>query len=743
MDDDDCKSITTINNSSTRYTPTLPSELILFMFRFLAAAHDLRSAILVCKLWCSCGMDLLWSKPAFLTIPVAERMAQTLSLPSTIFPYANYIRRLNLSFIAPDVTDSILIQFAPCVRLERLLLAGGNKTTMVGLQHVLSGCPGLYSLDLSDIPAVTDALIEYVAEKCPRLHTLYIGSCSSLTDDSIVKLATSCPQLKRIKLSQCSLLTDRAVLALTEHCPHLIEIDLTNCSLMTDTAIHSIFESLPQIRDINMTLLSHLTNAAFSSISPKTHRFEQLRVLNLTSCANITDETLLKIIPAAPRLRSLALTKCDKITDAGASAIKTLGKHLHYLHLGHCAKITDRLIVGLSQVCTRIRYLDLACCTKITDTSIFALAQLPKLRRIGLVKCSNITDYGIYAMLVSQILPQTLERVHLSYCVNLSDTAIASLVTQCRKLTHLSLTGVPAFTWPRYQMFCRAPPPEFTAHQREVFCVFSGKGVRDLRKYMHENVTIAAAPANLANIRASYRMMSSAVSSMLAESEGVEGPEPAVSLPPFPEGSALWAQMGAAVEVAPSEPAMVMDIVTPLLTDEQEGVEEGGPTPLALQGFQELDNMSQSSQDDMEGVVMSEQDPLPGPATTILVVQSSSSSESSGLLVFRSGGGQSSVFRDGVIPPDDDNGFPSLQHPSHNHHCLQGHRELELGGRSSLMELDDPGQETIGDDCLRVSSPGTLARSLNREGEGSGAGSTSPAEEEEEEDGDDDDDDDF
>ncbi|KAF9298328.1 SCF ubiquitin ligase complex subunit [Linnemannia elongata] len=747
MDDDDCTSIMTVNNNSTRYTPTLPSELILFMFRFLAAAHDLRSAILVCKLWCNCGMDLLWSKPTFLTVPIAERMVQTLSLPSTIFPYANYIRRLNLSFIAPDVTDPMLIQFASCVRLERLLLAGGNKATMVGLQHVLSRCPGLYSLDLSDIPAVTDALIEYVAEKCPRLHTLYVGNCSSLTDDSIVKLATFCPQLKRIKLSQCSLLTDRSVLGLTEHCPHLIEIDLTNCNLMTDAAIHSIFESLPQIRDINMTLLTHLTNAAFSSISPKTHRFEQLRVLNFTSCANITDETLLKIIPAAPRLRSLALTKCDKITDIGASVIKTLGKHLHYLHLGHCAKITDRLIVGLSQHCTRIRYLDLACCTKITDTSIFALAQLPKLRRIGLVKCSNITDYGIYAMLVSQILPHTLERVHLSYCVNLSDTAIASLVTQCRKLTHLSLTGVPAFIWPRYQMFCRAPPPEFTAHQREVFCVFSGKGVRDLRRYMHENVTVAAAPANLANIRASYRMMSSAVSSMLAGLEGVEGPEPAVSLPPFPEGTTLWAQMGAAVGVAPSEPAMVMDIVTPLLTDEEEGIEEGGfgesPTPLALQDFQELDNMGQGSQEDMEGVILSEQSPLPGPSTTALMVQSSSSSESSGPLVFRSGRGQSSAFRDVVVPPDDGSGFPSLQHPGHSHHCLQGHRELELGGGSSLMEVDGSGQETIGDDCSRVSSPGTLARSLNREGEGSGAGSTSPAEEEEEEEDGDDDDDDF
>ncbi|KAF9086914.1 SCF ubiquitin ligase complex subunit [Mortierella sp. GBA35] len=712
---------------TTPYTPTMPSELILYMLKFLTVAHDLRSAILVCKLWCSCGMDLLWSKPSLLTMSVADRMLETMSLPNTIFPYANYIRRLNLSFLAPEVTDPMLVQLAPCLRLERLLLAGSTRATMPGLQSILSGCPGLYSLDLSDIPAVTDVLIEYVAEKCPRLHTLYVGSCSSLTDDSIVKLATSCRQLKRIKLSQCTLLTDRAVLALTEHCPHLIEIDLTNCSLVTDTAIQSVFESLPQIRDINMTFLTLLTNAAFVSISPKTHRFEQLRVLNFTSCANITDKTLVKIILAAPRLRSLALTKCDKITDVGASAIKTLGKHLHYLHLGHCAKITDRLIVGLSQHCTRIRYLDLACCTKITNISIFALAQLPKLRRIGLVKCSNITDYGIYAMLVSQILPQTLERVHLSYCTNLSDTAVASLVSQCRKLTHLSLTGVPAFIWPRYQIYCRAPPPEFTAHQRDVFCVFSGKGVRDLRKYMQENVSMAPAPASLADIRASYRMMSSAVSSILA-GPGAEGADAAtVSLPPFTEGAAIWAQMGAAIGMTPTTEAVNMDIVTQSSTDE---VGEGGPTPLALQGFQELENMEQGGSQDMEDVIMSQQQDSPaGPGTTVIVPASSSlSSETLGPLVFRASAGATSAFRD---LPDDE--FPSLQHPGHSHHCLQGHRELALGGSS--MEVD---ARQEGGSCSRVPSPGTLARSLNREGEGSGAGSTSPAEEE---DGDDDDDD--
>ncbi|KAG0049811.1 SCF ubiquitin ligase complex subunit [Gryganskiella cystojenkinii] len=464
--------------------PDLPSEIILYIFRFLTSAHDLRSAVLVCKLWCCCGMDLLWSKPSLLTLSVIERMIETLSpSPKTLFPYAEYIRRLNLSFLAHDLTDSLLTQFAACTRLERLLLAGSNKTTETGLKQILklSSCRGLYALDLSEIPAVTDSLLEHISLSCPQLHTLYLGSCSTITDDAL------------IKLSQCTLLTDTSILALTKHCPQLMEVDLTNCGLVTDTAVQSLFSSnlAPQIRDINLTqVTAHLTDTAFEMISPTTHQFEGLRILNLTSCVNLTDETLLRILPATPRLRNLALTKCDKITDRGASAIKTIGKYLHYLHLGHCAKITDKLIEILASHCPRIRYLDLACCSRITDAALFELAQLPKLRRLGLVKCSNITDHGLYGLLFSQILRQTLERVHLSYCIHLSEVAVASLVIQCNKLTHLSLTGVPAFIAPRFQVFCRPPPAEFTPHQREVFCVFSGRGVRDLRQAMIEDLGV-------------------------------------------------------------------------------------------------------------------------------------------------------------------------------------------------------------------------------------------------------------
>ena len=87
--------------------------------------------------------------------------------------------------------------------------------------------------------------------------------------------------------------------------------------------------------------------------------------------------------------------------------------------------------------------------------SVFELSGLAKLRRIGLVRVVNLTDQAIYALADRHA---TLERIHLSYCESISVLAIHFLLQRLHKLTHLSLTGVPAFKRPELQAFCRPPP---------------------------------------------------------------------------------------------------------------------------------------------------------------------------------------------------------------------------------------------------------------------------------------------
>lgn len=54
----------------------------------------------------------------------------------------------------------------------------------------------------------------------------------------------------------------------------------------------------------------------------------------------------------------------------------------------------------------------------------------------------------------------------------------------CHHLTHLSLTGVQPFLREDILRFCREAPHEFNEHQRDMFCVFSGTKVEELRQYL-------------------------------------------------------------------------------------------------------------------------------------------------------------------------------------------------------------------------------------------------------------------
>lgn len=222
----------------------------------------------------------------------------------------------------------------------------------------------------------------------------------------------------------------------------MLEIDLHNCRQVSNASITALIQHGNQLRELRVGQCHLITDAAFLDL-PKSMSFESLRILDLTACVHLHDEAVERIIEASPRLRNLVLAKCKEMTDRSVMAITKLGKNLHYIHLGHCAHITDAAVVQLVKMCNRIRYIDLACCVRLTDTSVRQLATLPKLRRIGLVKCQAITDHSILEL--AKATPRTdlrqrpqgpslLERVHLSYCTNLSINVSFCLFARCELL---------------------------------------------------------------------------------------------------------------------------------------------------------------------------------------------------------------------------------------------------------------------------------------------------------------------
>ncbi len=231
----------------------------------------------------------------------------------------------------------------------------------------------------------------------------------------------------------------------------MLEIDLHNCAYTTNASITALLTHGRHLRELRLVGCALITDEAFLAV-PYDRVIDTLRILDLTACEHLTDSAIAKIVSVAPRLRNVVLAKCRRITDRAVLSIAKLGKNLHYVHLGHCSLISDSAVMELVKSCNRIRYIDLACCQRLTDAAVVHLATLPKLRRVGLVKCQAITDHSIYALGRGRIGPHgvpygpsSLERVHLSYCVNLTlEVKACPGLSHTRSLVHDSpLIGHP------------------------------------------------------------------------------------------------------------------------------------------------------------------------------------------------------------------------------------------------------------------------------------------------------------
>lgn len=472
-----------INYNNSRLVQ-MPTEVLLQVFRYLDKA-ELFSLLTVCREFLDLIVEILWFRPNMQSDTAFHKISEVMKAPrgSTHWDYRLYIKRLNLSFMTKLVDDELLELFVGCPKLERLTLVNCTKLSHGPITAVLEGCCHLQLIDMTGVQDIHDDIIYTLAHHCPRLQGLYAPGCGNISEDAVVALLRACPMLKRVKFNNSDHISDATVLPMYENCRLLVEIDLHNCPNVSDTYLKWVFRDLPHLREFRISNAPGISDHLFDHV-PHDHVLDKLRIVDLTGCNAISDRLVDRMVRCAPRLRNVVLSKCMQITDSSLRHLAKLGRSLHYVHLGHCALITDFGVQALVRACHRIQYIDLACCSQLTDWLLIELASLPKLRRIGLVKCNLVSDAGIMELVRRRGDNDCLERVHLSYCTNLTIGPIYFLLKSCPRLTHLSLTGISAFLRREITQYCRDPPPDFTESQKSSFCVFSGHGVVKLRNYL-------------------------------------------------------------------------------------------------------------------------------------------------------------------------------------------------------------------------------------------------------------------
>lgn len=379
---------------------TLPHEILLHIFKYVAInPPDLRRSLRVCKAWCLCGVELLWHRPSFYRISSLFKLINIIRRSDQTFPYASFIKRLNLSLMAPDLEDSLFHRLAVCTRLERLTLTGCTQITDDVIASVLQHTKQLVAADFSDVSQLTDKSVLTIAENCPRLQGINLTGCKNITSSSIAALAKNCKLLRRVKLCGCELIGDEALSSLSEHCPVLLEVDLINCPEISDYSVRKIWQYSFHMRELRLAQCGKLTDLAFPAPPSSLTHSGPYGSVNASLTAPVSRPSILsRGSDSAPTSRGASPMGVAPLrTAGGGSAFHTdssattetlpihthlhpsrMFDHLRILDLTNCNTISDAAIEGIVSNVPRIRNLILAKCTRLTNESAYSIARLGK-----------------------------------------------------------------------------------------------------------------------------------------------------------------------------------------------------------------------------------------------------------------------------------------------------------------------------------------------------------------------------
>ncbi|CAB3234754.1 unnamed protein product, partial [Arctia plantaginis] len=119
-----------------------------------------------------------------------------------------------LSVESVQLSDNTCELIGKCSKLETLNLTMAQGITAEGLSAILTGCPGLQSLNISWCNLDEAALNVLVAKLPQKLQRLNISGTRIMSDATVEGVCARCPRLVELDVSDCGRLTARCAAAL-------------------------------------------------------------------------------------------------------------------------------------------------------------------------------------------------------------------------------------------------------------------------------------------------------------------------------------------------------------------------------------------------------------------------------------------------------------------------------------------------------------------------------------------------
>jgi uncharacterized protein YneF (UPF0154 family) len=244
----------------------------------------------------------------------------------------NALRSLTLNNCG-KITDDGLGELARKVHLSQLHISHNVNITDTGIECLLSASHNLESIQLRNLPKITDRSMEAMFEavvawgkkrntKSLSLKTLVLEDCVSLTHHSLVFLSTAVPNLLTLDLRNCMDIDLAKGLRELERLPSLEALFIGPTPRLL---------SAEEILDVMQSILCHAA---------------RLKTLHLLNIQGFDDESVSEIVEAAVVLEELVLTEMP----VGIHAVESI-----------CSNVPNLEVICIEGKCKRVSYTVLCC----------------------------------------------------------------------------------------------------------------------------------------------------------------------------------------------------------------------------------------------------------------------------------------------------------------------------------------------------------------------------------------------
>lgn len=319
-----------------------------------------------------------------------------------------------------------------------------RKLTPRTLGLFITGSPTQICIpDCSLIPE--EDLTKLIAEcSTTNLEVLQLGMCGRAFSDRLLQAtfarsSAGLPCLTCLSLKGAYRLSDVGLRSFVQMAPLLSSVDLSQCSLLSEAGINTLADSLASV--IKELRLDSCQQLEPFKILPALKKMHKLEVLSLAGIPRVTDEFVSELLSyLGCDLKELSVADCGKLTDGALEAISAVCCALNNLILDNLSLLTDTALGHLANGCRSLQTLSLKRCS-FSDEAVAAFigASGNCLSDLSLNNVKEVANHTVLALVSNT--HDTLSRLDVSWCRNLTDEALGLLADSCSLLRELILFG--------------------------------------------------------------------------------------------------------------------------------------------------------------------------------------------------------------------------------------------------------------------------------------------------------------